>query len=62
MTKVYRIIIQVSWALGLLSLLSGFVIKLLNLEPRLTIAGRTAFVLAGTFFLCSLATRSLDQT
>ena len=61
MTKVRRTIIQVAWALGVLSLLSGFLIKLLNLEPRLTVAGRTAFVLAGTFFLCALATRELRR-
>jgi len=61
MTKVQRTIIQVSWALGVLSLLSGFVIKLLQLETRLTIAGRTAFILAGTFFLCALATRELRR-
>ena len=53
--------IQVSWALGILSLLSGFIIKLLQLETRLTVAGRTAFILAGTFFLCALATRELRR-
>lgn len=62
MRKMQQLIIQLSWALGLVSLLSGFVIKLLNLEPRLTVAGRTAFIVSGTFFLCALATRSIDRT
>ena len=61
MTKAQRIITQIAWALGILSLLSGFVIKLLQLETRLTVAGRTAFILAGTFFLCALATRELRR-
>jgi hypothetical protein len=61
MTKAQRIIIQISWALGILSLVSGFVIKLLQLETRLTVAGRTAFILAGTFFLLALATRELRR-
>ena len=61
MTKAQRTIIQVSWALGMVSLLSGFAIKLLHLETRLTVAGRSAFILAGTFFLCALATRELRR-
>lgn len=61
MTKVYRILAQVSWVLGLLSILAGFLIKLLNLEQRLTVTGRTAFILAGTFFLCALATRGAQR-
>ena len=61
MIKAQRTVIQVSWALGILSLLSGFIIKLLQLETRLTVAGRTAFILAGTFFLCAMATRELRR-
>lgn len=61
MTKVQRTISQVAWALGVLSLLSGFAIKLLQLETRLTVAGHTAFLVAGTFFLCALATRELRR-
>ena len=61
MIKAQRTIIQISWALGILSLLSGFIIKLVQLETRLTVAGRTAFILAGTLFLCALATRELRR-
>lgn len=62
MKKAQQLIVLISWALGLVSLLSGFAIKLLNLETRLTVAGRTGFILAGAFFLCALATRSIDRS
>ena len=62
MTQVYRILVQASWILGLLSMLAGFLIKLLQMEVRLTVASHTAFLVAGTFFLCALATRSIDRT
>lgn len=61
MTQLYRIIAQVSWVLGLISILMAFLIKLLHLELRLTVASHTAFIVAGTFFLCALATRELQR-
>lgn len=61
MEKIFRIISQLSWVLGLLSILSGFLIKLLHLEAKLTVASHTAFLLAGTFFLCALATRAIQR-
>ncbi len=54
--RIYRVIFRLSWVLGLLTILAGFLIKLLHLELRLTVASHTAFLLAGTFFLCALAT------
>ena len=62
MTQVYRIIVQISWVLGLISIVAAFLIKLLHLETRLTVASHTAFLVAGTFFLCALATRELQRT
>jgi len=61
MEKISRIISQLSWVLGLLSILSGFLIKSFQLEARLTVAAHTMFLLAGTFFLCALATRAIQR-
>jgi hypothetical protein len=61
MTPIYRIISQLSWVLGLLSILAGFLIKLLHLEAKLTVASHTAFLVAGAFFLCALATREIQR-
>ena len=62
MTQIYRIVCKLSWALGLLSILVGVVIKLAHLETKLTIASHTAFIIAGTFFLCALATREMERS
>ena len=60
MTQIYRIISQLSWALGLLSILAAVAIKVIHLETKLTATSHNAFIVAGAFFLCSLATR--DRT
>lgn len=57
MTQIYRIISQLSWVLGLLSILAAVIIKLLHLETKVTTTSHTAFIMASAFFLCSLATR-----
>jgi uncharacterized membrane protein len=62
MAQLYRIITQASWTLGLISIVVAFLIKLLHLEARLTVTSHTAFLVAGTFFLCALATRELQRT
>jgi hypothetical protein len=62
MTQIYRIVFQLSWALGLLSIVAGVLIKLLHLEAKLTIAPRTAFLAASAFFLCALATREMQRS
>ena len=62
MTQVYDVLFKLTWALGLLSILAAMVIKLLHLESRLTVTSHTAFLVAGTFFLCALATREMKRT
>lgn len=62
MTQVYDVLFKLTWALGLLSILAAVVIKLLHLELRLTVTSHTAFLVAGTFFLCALATREMKRT
>ena len=62
MTQIYRIISQLSWVLGLLSVLAAVFIKLFHLETKLTTTSHTAFIMAGAFFLCSLATRDRVQS
>ena len=62
MMQIYRIVCKLSWALGLLWILAGVVIKLAHLEARLTITSHTAFLVASTFFLCALATREMERS
>jgi len=57
-----RMVFKLSWALGLLSILVGVVVKLGRLETRVAITSHTAFLVAGTFFLCALATREMLRT
>ena len=61
MTQLLRIVFQLSWWLGLLSIVAGVVVKLLHFEERLTVKGHTMFIVAGTFFLCALATREMQR-
>jgi hypothetical protein len=61
MTQIYRILFQLSWGLGLLSILAAVVIKLFQLSERTNIAPRTGFVVASAFFLCALATREMQR-
>lgn len=62
MTQIYSLVFKLSWVLGLLSILAGVVIKLAHLESRVTIAAHTAFIIAGAFFLCALATREMERS
>jgi hypothetical protein len=61
MTQVYSIVGKLSWALGLLSILASVAVKLLHLEARVTMTAHTGFLIAGTFFLCALATREMQR-
>lgn len=61
MSQIYRIVFQLSWALGLLSILLAVAIKLLRIEATVTVNAHTGFVVAGTFFLCALATREMQR-
>ena len=56
-----RILIQLAWALGILSIVAAFVVKFAHLEGRLNVAGHTLFLLAGSFFLCALATKAMQK-
>ena len=61
MTQVLRIVFQLSWLLGLLSIVAAVVVKLLQAEQRVHVRGGTLFIVAGTFFLCALATREMQK-
>ena len=61
MAQFLRIVFQLSWWLGLLSMVVAVVIKLLRVEQQLTVTGHTLFLVAGTLFLCTLATRELQK-
>ena len=61
MTGLLGGLFQLSWVLGLLSILAAIVVKLLHYESRAAVTGRTLFIVAGTFFLCALATREMQR-
>lgn len=61
MTQILRIVFQLSWWLGLLNIVAAVVIKLLQAEQRVRVRGGTLFLIAGTFFLCALATREMQR-
>lgn len=61
MTQLLRIVFQLSWWLGLLSIVAAVVVKLLQVEQRATVTGHTLFLVASTFFLCALATREMQR-
>ena len=61
MTAFLRIVLQISWWLGLLNIAAAVVIKILQLEQRVRVTAHTLFLVAGTFFLCVLATRAMQK-
>ena len=61
MSQLLGIVFQLSWLLGVLSIATGVVVKLLHLEERATVKGHTMFLIAGAFFLCALATREMQK-
>jgi hypothetical protein len=62
MTKIYPLIIQLSWALGLLSIAAAVIAKLFRLSLKLRVEPSTLLLVACTFFLCALATKALERT
>lgn len=56
MKPILRLLLQLSWLLGLLSIVAAVLVKLLAAEQRFHVTGHTMFLVASTFFLCSLAT------
>lgn len=61
MTRLFRAVFQLSWALGVLSILAAVVVKFAHLETRALVTGHTLFLVAGAFFLCALATREMER-
>jgi hypothetical protein len=61
MMQIYSIVFKLSWVLGLLSIVASVLIKLLQLESRVRVTAHTGFLVAGTFFLCALATREMQR-
>jgi hypothetical protein len=61
MAQFLRIVFQLSWWLGLLTMAVAVVIKLLRVEHQATVTGHTLFLVAGTLFLCALATREFQK-
>jgi hypothetical protein len=61
MTQLLGGLFQLSWLLGLLSILAAIVVKFMHFEGRLTVTGKTLFIVAGVFFLCALATREMQK-
>jgi hypothetical protein len=61
MAQTYRILSQSSWVLGLLGILAAAVVRLFQLTEKVHIESRSFLILAGTFFLCALATRAVER-
>ena len=61
MKQLLRIVFQLSWWLGLLSIVAAVVVKLMQAEQRVLVTGHTLFLVAGTFFLCAIATREMQR-
>jgi len=56
MAKVYRSALEVSWAIGVLSLIAAFVVRLVpGFIEKYGFSARGALVLAAVLFLCVLA-------
>jgi hypothetical protein len=56
-----RILIQLAWAVGMLSIVAAAVVKFGQLEIKAHVTGHTLFLIAGTFFLCALATKAMQK-
>ncbi|HEY8188013.1 MAG TPA: hypothetical protein VIF64_18225 [Pyrinomonadaceae bacterium] len=61
MKQIFRLVFQLSWLLGLLSIVAAVVVKFLAAEERVHVTGHTLFLVASTFFLCALATRKMQE-
>ena len=62
MKQILRLLFQLSWLLGVLSIVAAVIVKLLVLETQARVTGHTLFVVAGSFFLCALATREMEKS
>ena len=61
MKPILRLVFQLSWLLGLVSIIAAVAVKLLHAEQRWTVNAHTFFLIAGTLFLCALATRAMEK-
>jgi hypothetical protein len=62
MTKLYQVIIQLSWLLGVAIMLLAVISKLMHLTLKLRVEPSTLLLLASTLFLCAVATRAMEQS
>jgi hypothetical protein len=63
MSKLYRSVAEVCWALGLASVVGSLVLRLVPfLEVKLGISSRGTLLLAAVLFLCVLATGEARKT
>lgn len=62
MSQFYRVVVQLSWWLGMLSLLAALVIRLADLTFKVNIQPRSMLLVAGVLFLCVLATRKVESS
>jgi len=62
MARIYRLVFEVCWGLGVLSLLAAIVLKLApTLVLRLGTSARGGLLLAAVLFLCALTTREMGE-
>jgi hypothetical protein len=63
MAALYRLVGTLSWWLGLLSLVAGFVMKFVRPMgiQSLGMVPHNLLFFAGVLFLCTLATRTMEQ-
>jgi hypothetical protein len=63
MSKVYGSVIEVCWAVGLLSMVAVLVLKLVpDLQAKLGLSPHSGMILAAVLFLCVLATGEARKT
>lgn len=61
MSQVYRILVQLCWAAGLLSVLAALVLKFVpTWVDSVAASPRGALIFASALFLCALATREME--
>jgi hypothetical protein len=61
MTKLFQVVAQLSWLLGVLLLALAVVDKLMHMSLKLRVEPSTLLLAASTLFLCALATRAIDR-
>lgn len=62
MSQLYNTLGRVSWALGLVTMVGGVVMKVMPaLEKRLDLSPHGIEIFAGALFLCALASRDLGR-